>query len=288
MSVLDKNVSYYPNVKSVNSGVTVNLLSILESSKHKDIISKLRNSDIEVREEIKSNLPCYTVAGVFNSRKIEGLSLLSGLACVDLDSAENYDCIHLLNELKKIDSIAYAGLSCSGKRIYCIVPFKYPEKYQEQYERLIKSFEDMGLPMGDCCHKQISQPRFISFNDSNTQFFNHKARSYALLPTKKTISFPHREKYLKSNLNSNEMMFRWCIEQINKSHVFIKGNRHNYMIYLARYCNLKGLSENFVLNSSQIFSDSEFTSEEINSIVTSIYKKHSNSHSLYPFKKEMK
>jgi hypothetical protein len=110
---------------------------------------------------LKENLPCFTVTGTFSRRCEEGIIERSGLAPVDLDSAEDYDKIHLLNELKKIPSIAYAGLSCRGNRLWAIVPFLYPDKYKKHYERLIQSFQDMGFPIGDNCHKQISQPRFV-------------------------------------------------------------------------------------------------------------------------------
>ena len=174
MSVLDKNISYFPSTTDTRKGVSVNLLTLLQSTKHETIINSLRaESDPKKQGKIKEGLPCYTVAGTFSRRCEEGLLLPSGLAAVDLDSAEDYDVIPLLHELKKIPYIAYAGLSCRGKRIFAIIPFLYPDKYSKHYERLVKSFEDIDLPMGDTCHKAISQPRYISFNTHETCFFNH-------------------------------------------------------------------------------------------------------------------
>lgn len=130
MSVLSKMVSFFPSKEATTQGIIMNLLSILQSNKHEYVIGHIRQqTDLNIRRQLKNTLPCYTVAGTFSRRCDEGLIQLSGLAAVDLDSAEDYDIIHLLNELKKIDAIAYAGLSCSGKRLFCIVPFKYPDKY---------------------------------------------------------------------------------------------------------------------------------------------------------------
>src|ERR1035437_5359647 len=119
MSVLNKLVSYYPSKDETNNGVDMSLLTILNSQKHKSRIMEVRDcTDEIIQKDLKLKLPCYTVAGIFKGRRNDGLILPSGLACVDLDSAEDYDVIHLLNELKKIESIAYAGLSCRGQRIY--------------------------------------------------------------------------------------------------------------------------------------------------------------------------
>ncbi|HXH18885.1 MAG TPA: BT4734/BF3469 family protein, partial [Chitinophagales bacterium] len=189
-SILNQTVSYFPSVTATGAGVDVNLLTLLQSDKHRDIITYLRGCDGAEAKRIKSTLPCYTVAGTFSTRSEAGLITLSGLACVDLDSAEDYDTLHLLHELKKLDCIAYAGLSCSGRRLFAIVPFLHPDKYVKHYSMLIKSFERAGLPMGDNCHKQISQPRFVSWNDHSTQFFNHAAKPYSLLPPQRTYHIP--------------------------------------------------------------------------------------------------
>ena len=105
------------------------MLVLLQSNKHKETILHLRQVDGVEQKQLKEKLPCYTVAGTFSRRCDDRLLQPSGLAAIDLDGAEGYDVIHLLNELKKIDCIAYAGLSCRGKRLFCIIPFKYPEKY---------------------------------------------------------------------------------------------------------------------------------------------------------------
>ena len=220
MSILNKTVSYFPRITATTQGVEKDLLTLLQSNKHKEKIQQLRQSDEAVQKQLKEKLPCFTVAGTFSRRCDEGLVQPSGLAAVDLDSAEDYDVIHLLNELKKIDCIAYAGLSCRGKRLFCIVPFKYPDKYVKHYERLIQSFNDLGLPMGDDCHKRISQPRFVSWNDESTQFFNHDAKPYYLLPAEK-IHFISKTHIKHTNTQAApENSFQWCVEQINKSYSF--------------------------------------------------------------------
>jgi len=285
MSILNKTVSYFPSITATTQGVEVNLLALLQSNKHKEMILRLRQSDETMQKQLKEKLPCYTVAGTFSRRCDDGLILPSGLAAVDLDSAENYDAIYLLNELKKIDCIAYAGLSCRGKRLFCIVPFKYPDKYVKHYERLIKSFIDLGLPMGDDCHKRISQPRFVSWNDDSTQFFNHNAKPYYLLPAEKTYFNIRKHDY--SGVGAvPDNAFQWCMEQINKSYSFSKGARHDYIIRLARYCNMKGLPESETLQGCIGFTQTDFSETEIKNIVRHIYTTQYESHAKLPFKKK--
>jgi hypothetical protein len=288
MSILNKSISYFPSKNDTHGGVTVNLLQILNSTKHEVIIRILRaERDETIQKQIKEKLPCFTVAGVFTRRCESGLILPSGLAAVDLDSAEDYDVTLLLNELKKIPYIAYIGLSCRGKRLFAIVPLLYPDKYARHYDRLIKSFEDVGLPMGDTCHKAISQPRFVSYNTSETSYFNHDAKQYNLLHPEKTH---HYIEPVKLNSNSGfqgvpENPFKWCDTQFQKSNAFIEGQRHSYIVSLARYCNIKGLSETDTLNGCIAAYDTEgFDELEISRIVKHIYLSHSSAHNTLPFK----
>jgi hypothetical protein len=288
MSVLDKKISYYPSINDTKRGITVNLLQLLRSTKHEVSINSLRaESDPLIQKQLKDKLPCYTVSGEFNRRCEEGLISSSGLAAVDLDSAEDYDVMHLLQELKKIPYMAYIGLSCRGKRLFAIVPFLNPDKYARQYERLIRSFEDIGLPMGDTCHKAISQPRFVSYNTDDTCYFNHYAKPYHLLPPEKTYHTirPFAESLPISFQSIPEDLFKWCDTQVQKSHSFTVGQRHAYIVRLVRYCNIKGLTETDTLNGCvSTYGTEDFDEHEITLIVQYIFSTQTVQHNTLPFK----
>ena len=286
MSVLDKYISYYPSTKEPEKGISVNLLTLLQSQKHKEVITSLRSeSDPLIQMKLKEKLPCYTVAGLFSYRAASFPIEYSGLAAVDLDSAEDYDSLALLHELKKIPFIAYAGLSCRGKRLFCIIPFLYPGKYLLHYERLIKSFEDIGLPMGDTCHKSISQARYVSYNTPETCFFNHNARPYYLLQNEKIKKKISASSIHNPNTSIPDNPFGWCEQQFLKSNSFSPGNRHNFILGLVRYCNLKGISVSDTLKGciSNYVVDG-FDDTEITKIVKHIYSTQSDSHNSSPFK----
>lgn len=282
LSILDRPVSYFSSVRDTKAGTSVSLLHLLNSKKHKDRILELRDeTNPERQKRLKETLPCYTVSGVFSERSANGLHIPSGLAAVDLDSIEEYDPLQALKELRKIPFIAYAGLSCRGKRLFCIIPFQYPQEYTRHYLRLIQSFKDIGLPMGDSCHKSIVQPRYVSYNTPETEFFNHSAQPYHLLAPDR-LKARTENKHL-SVLTKPENAFDWCLAQVSKSETFIENNRHHFILNLVRYCNIKGLYSEEVLKGCIRFTDSGFPLSEIISIVKHVYKHHSNSFNSYPF-----
>ena len=285
MSILNKNVSYYPSINASKEGKVVSLLTLLNSEKHKSTIVALRNeSNPELQKQLKLQLPCFTVAGIFGRRTNQNLMSHSGLAAVDLDSVEDYDPIQVMHELQKIHYIAYCGLSCRGKRLYCIIPLLYPDQYARQYSSLIKSFEAIGLPMGDNCHKVISQPRFVSYNTVETQFFNHSAKRFHLLEPEKIYHYPQSTNN-GTKTEKPENTFQWCVNQINKSHSFSENSRHAYILQVARYCNLKGIYEIEVLQGCLDFKSVDFKETEIISIVKHVYTHHKNSFGKHSFTK---
>jgi hypothetical protein len=143
----------------------------------------------------------------------------------------------------------------------------------------------MGLPMGDDCHKRLSQPRFISWNDENTQYFNHNAQPYSLLSPEKTYH-SIKKSYQKTESGSHpNNPFQWCTAQINKSNAFIEGKRHKYLVKLVRYCNIKGIPEADTLSGCLSFLKdvTEPEQKKIMSIVKNIYSKQSGSFNSIPF-----
>ncbi len=282
---LDTVVSLYPNIYAIDQGAEVSLLKVLTTEKYRGKIHRLRISDPHLQTNLKLQLPCFTPTGVFQRRVKDKIIQHSGFAAVDLDSAEDYDTVLLLTELKKVSCIAYAGLSCRGKRLFAIIPFKYPNLYEKQYERLIKSFEDIGLPMGDDCHKSIAQARFVSWNTPESCFINNNAIPYSLLAPEIKI-YPASTNKKSADRSAKDFdAFDWCRIQVDKSFEFITGQRHKYTLRLVRYCNLKGVNREIVTEKCSILVQEDFTITEIQSIIKYVYENHKNSFNKYPFKK---
>ncbi len=295
MSILNKTVSYFLSKRHLQidgkKGTYVNLLALLQTSrlhpKQREQVMKVRAcTNKEQRDLEKEKLSCYTPAGRFDPREDDGLIELSGLAAFDFDGAEGHDIPNLLKELKKIPHIAYAGLSCSGKRLFGIVPFLYPDKYEQQYISFIKSFERwVGMSMGDHCHKSISQIRYVSVNEPDTEFYNHEATAYPLFEEKKYYPSPIRKSIeLPSNGTNWVKAFDWVVECKRKDMEFEDGNRHKFIRSIARYANLKGIPEAYTLNGCLRYVCERKTETEIRDIVAFIYNKHKESHNRLPYK----
>lgn len=84
-----------------------------------------KTDDKEARNFIKARLPAITPSGLFSVRKKEGLIAHSGLICLDIDAKENpaiEDWNVLKQNLPVSEHILYAGLSASGRGLFCLVP----------------------------------------------------------------------------------------------------------------------------------------------------------------------
>lgn len=120
-------------------------------------IAELRScSDAERKRQIKMSLPQATISGVFSpTRSAENLVRHSGLICVDIDRKdnehiENFDTL-IADVLSRIDEVAYAAHSVSGKGYFVIIPLRYPLLHKAQFEQLVRVFSDMGIYIDKAC-----------------------------------------------------------------------------------------------------------------------------------------
>jgi len=175
VSILDVYVSCFRNYRTSIEPRTVNLLRWLTSERYKNEVEHIRalHSKAEI-DSLKSNLPAVTASGIFTHRAIGGLIRHSGFIAIDVDKKgnEGIDFEELKEELKKIDCIAYCGLSVSGKGLFCLVPIAYPERHSDHFRALQEAFKKMGITIDQSC-KDVSRLRGYSF-DGNP-FFNHSA-----------------------------------------------------------------------------------------------------------------
>lgn len=120
-------------------------------------IAELRScNDAERKRQIKMSLPQATISGVFSpTRSSDNLVRHSGLICVDIDRKdnghiENFDTL-IEDLLSRIDEVAYAAHSVSGKGYFVIIPLRYPQLHKAQFEQLVRVFADMGINIDRAC-----------------------------------------------------------------------------------------------------------------------------------------
>lgn len=103
-----------------------------------------RTDDKEVRNILKARLPAITPSGLFSVRKKEGLIAHSGLICLDIDAKENpviEDWNALKQNLPVPDHILYAGLSASGRGLFCLVPIADGKQHLQHFLALERDFK---------------------------------------------------------------------------------------------------------------------------------------------------
>lgn len=289
MSVLNKIVSYFKGINHIH-GRDVCLLTILRSRKHEEKIKMIRSIPDKSLQSAKKKelLPIYTPAGRLNPRSESGLIELSGLACFDFDNAKGHNKEHLLIELKKIPYIAYAGRSCSGEGIFGFIPLLYPEKYERHYDSFIKFFEQRLMPMGDTCHKSIAQARYVSYNDSHTEFYNHQAEPFPFYEEKKYYLVSSKKPSMLPNSPIDwDAAFDWVVEWKSKDSSFADGKRHEFLLRVVRYANLKGIPESHSLSGCiRYFVGERISDYEVKNMVQNIYRRHKESHNRHPYEQK--
>lgn len=133
-------------------------------------ISELRScADAEQKRKIKMSLPQATISGVFSpTRSAENLVWHSGLICIDIDRKENehienFDTL-IEDVLIRIEEVAYAAHSVSGKGYFVIIPLRYPQLHKAQFEQLVRVFADMGIYIDRACG-DVCRLRCQSFDE---------------------------------------------------------------------------------------------------------------------------
>ena len=139
----------------------------------------IRNSeDKEIRNLLKARLPAITPSGLFTVRKKEGLIAHSGLICLDIDAKENpsiEDWNALKQNLPVPEHILYAGLSASGRGLFCLVPIADEKQHLQHFLALERDFKEAGIVLDPAC-KDI--PRLRGFSHDPSAYVNFGAMPY--------------------------------------------------------------------------------------------------------------
>ena len=119
-SILDIEISCFANYSIPSDPKTVNLLTWLNSTKHRENVDLIRSlDDKKERDSLKAKLPCITPSGLFTYRNQKNLVKHSGFIQIDIDLAGGNIGIsnwhQLKDEISKLPQIAYFGLSASGR-----------------------------------------------------------------------------------------------------------------------------------------------------------------------------
>ena len=171
MKYRDKDISVYPNVADTHA-TSMRMWDFIQlGERYRDKIAAIRSTDDkERRRQLKSMLPCATIAGTFSpSRKDDMLVEPSYFMCIDIDGADNpwiTDWDAVKRELaRKNSSLVYAGLSVGGNGLWLIYLIQYPLYYKRQFDYLVRDLFEVKHLKADLQCGNISRLRFLSYDD---------------------------------------------------------------------------------------------------------------------------
>lgn len=255
---------YYRIIYKEKTPITLG--QILELVKNggsfKETIQEIRTTVDETnKSSLKKTLPAVTISGQFSiSRTLNDLINHSGFIHIDFDKVENLD---KSMELLKKDPFSFSVfLSPSGNGIKVLVKISN-NKYE--HSKCFKSLEkyyhkEYNLTIDPLC-KDITRAMFLSY-DPNI-FVNEDSEVFEII------------KYATNNIIER------CIEKVNKTQDFIKGNRNNYIYKLALEFNNQNVSlDNAANKIIEICKDEDIGEKEIIDSVNSAYKEKNNEGSL--------
>lgn len=244
----------------------ITLGQILELVKNggafKETVQEIRTTVDETnKSSLKKTLPAVTISGQFNiKRTLNELINHSGFIHIDFDKVEN---LEKSMELLKKDPFSFSVfLSPSGNGIKVLVKIS---NNKNEHSKCFKSLEiyyhkEYNLTIDPLC-KDISRAMFLSY-DPNI-FINENSEVFEIT------------KYAINNVIES------CIQKVNETNQFIKGNRNNYIYKLAKELNNRGLSIDVALNKIfEICQDQEIDETELIATINSAYKEKNNEGSL--------
>lgn len=175
MSILDKKVSCFKNCKTDDSPRLVNLLVWFKSKKYINDLSMLRKiSNKKCRDDCKREwLPAVTISGQFATKEADSLIEFNGLMALDIDNIENIEIVK--RKLQSLPYIAYCGLSCSGRGLWCIVPVTPDSSnYEAHYRAIFDEMEGYNIKLDSL--PDVNRLRIYSYDTD--AYFNHNAETY--------------------------------------------------------------------------------------------------------------
>lgn len=248
-------VSFYNNLTDkTNKLIEVNEMFafIKTGSTYKHVINNIRKGDNSTKDNLKKQLPCVTISGVFNdSRKYENLSYHTGLIQIDMDNV--VDLKQSLSKLKndKFSFAVFISPSRTGIKVIVKIPPR-KESHKAYFLKLKKYYKNnYNLDIDDQC-KDISRLMFLSWDPD-------------IYINEGSIEF-------SENDNQAYLKYNQCLNRVYDSMNFTKGNRNNFIFTLARLCRDENIDKNFVITQiNKSFSCSDFNEDEIVTTVNSAY-----------------
>ena len=183
----------------------------------------------------KMSMPLATMGGIFKNGGLkEDMISASKILTIDLDNTKPTDYhknegkeipnIHVKDwnllkwQLARLPFVAYAGLSIGGYGLFLLIPIEDESRYLDYWKCLEHLFkEHLNLTI-DPQTKDITRPRFISYDPQ--PYINENAEVFRIKLPEKRTTIPVR-RYSSSPSSSTEEEVRKCVAEIERRNLDI-------------------------------------------------------------------
>lgn len=242
---------------SNNREVEINkILKSISENYYKERIEKIRSvikeGEKKEADELKKMLPGFTPCGFFNDKRTkESLEEYSGIIHLDYDKIDKPEELkELLNQIP----YTYASfISPSGKGLKVFIKTNSTAENHKEAFNLVRDFYDGVLQIeSDASVKDLARFCYVSYDpnlylDEEAEIFDIKEE---IMP---------------------EVSLDWVWDFTSNITEFIDGNRNNFIHIFSCNANRYGFEVNDTYNYASNYSDSSFTSSEIEEVVYKVF-----------------
>lgn len=268
---MNRIVTIFKSLKDVSAGFNRDVLSVLDrikQGKSKEIIDQIRQLPDEKGKELKKALPGVCFNGSFKHRSVSGLIKHSGLMICDIDNLQSLE--HAIEErnIASQDKYTFAAwVSPSGRGVKLLIKIPAEHERHKAYFQCYRDYlnhphwDDSGSDVSRFCFESYDPDIYINI-DSEIWLESAVPDVNEIGTSKPTIALTSENRII-SNL------MEWWQKKFGAN----KGSRNTNLYKLAIAFNDFGVSRSDAEYQLSNFKETDFTDNEIQSIIRSAYSK---------------
>jgi len=268
-------VTIFKNVLSTSTGFHRPVNEILErirTGKSKKIVERVRTeTDHNLRNDIKKDLPAICFSGTFNKRSDNSIIEHSGLLCLDFDKFPDEKTLNEHKELLLKDKYTYSlFISPSGNGLKVLVKIPPVITEHRNYFKSIQEYYNNEYFDSSC----INESRVCYESYDPDIFINNESKVYDIKIVNPTYEVG-KDKHILP-LKSTNQIIQNIMVWFNDKYTMSQGNRNNAIHALAGAFSDYGIDKNEAEKVCLNYASETFTEREIENAVNSAYTRYSS------------
>jgi len=240
----------------------------IKEGKSKELINKIRKSKSkEEQNKLKGELPSICFSGIFKNRSKQGIISHTGLICFDFDKYESDELLQKDRTLLQKDKFTFAlfiSPSGNGLKVLVKIPSEI-DNHKLYFDALEKHYDNSHF---DSAVSDVSRVCYESFDKDI--YINNNSKVWDVKDENIIHSYDVSAPKIKLE-NENEIikrLFVWF-----EKNVGMNAGRNVGLFKLAASFSDFGVSKLEALRFCSRFIEKDFTSNEIENVINSAYKK---------------